>query len=220
MGVLLLLRHGQASLGAANYDELSELGRRQARAAGDRLAGADLEIGHVVCGSLVRQRDTAQAVLAGLGRRMADLAVSDRLDEYDHIGLLATHPSGISFEAATTDEGNRAVQPALEEAIARWAAGGGGDYRERHDEFTGRVLDAVGELSERPGTTLAVTSGGVIAVACAQQLGLPLTHWPALARVLVNGSITKFVTGRSGTNLLTFNDHAHLESDRAMITYR
>jgi hypothetical protein len=28
MGVLLLVRHGQGSLGTSNYDELSELGRR------------------------------------------------------------------------------------------------------------------------------------------------------------------------------------------------
>ena len=31
MGVLLLVRHGQASLGAADYDQLSELGHRQAQ---------------------------------------------------------------------------------------------------------------------------------------------------------------------------------------------
>ncbi len=36
----------------------------------------------------------------------------------------------------------------------------------------------------------------------------------------VNASITKVITGRTGRHLLTFNDHAHLESDRSLITYR
>ena len=38
MGVLLLLRHGQAALGEGNYDSLSLLGVRQAQLAGVRLA--------------------------------------------------------------------------------------------------------------------------------------------------------------------------------------
>ncbi len=219
MGILLLLRHGRASLGFANYDELSELGRRQARAAGDRLARADLDIGPVVCGSLVRQRDSATAVLAGLGRSSDDLAVDDRLDEYDHVGVLAAHSSTVTFEGATTADANRAVQSALDEAIVRWAAGDG-TYLEDHDQYTGRVIAVVADLAARPGTTVAVTSGGVIAVACTHLLGLPVWQWPALARVVVNGSITKILSGRSGTNLLSFNDHAHLETERDTITYR
>jgi broad specificity phosphatase PhoE len=71
-----------------------------------------------------------------------------------------------------------------------------------------------------PGTTLAVTSAGVIAVACAQLTGLPADRWPALARIAVNASITKLITGSTGTHLLTFNDHAHLEGDRSLVTYR
>jgi broad specificity phosphatase PhoE len=220
MGVLLLLRHGQASLGATNYDRLSETGRRQARMAGERLATADLTFEHVVCGSLVRQRDTALAALDALGRGVDRLAVDARLDEYDHVGVLAAHTSSVSFQASAGAEANRLLQPALEEAIARWAADDG-EYAERHDEFTGRTLAVVSELLDRPGSTLAVTSGGVIAVVCAHVLGLPLDQWPALARVLVNGSITKILRGRAGaTHLSTFNDHAHLEVDRSLLTYR
>jgi len=67
VGVLLLVRHGQGSMGTADYDQLSELGHRQARAAGARLARADLSISQVWCGGLVRQQETARAVLAELG---------------------------------------------------------------------------------------------------------------------------------------------------------
>jgi broad specificity phosphatase PhoE len=216
VGVLVLLRHGQASMGAADYDQLSELGHRQARAAGARLGRADLGVGQVWSGALSRQQETARAVLAELGRPPGDLRTDDRLDEYDPAGILgASDP----FAGATTPESRRALQVTLDEALARWIQDGTA-YPETHAAFTTRVQAAVAELAALPGTTLAVTSAGVIGVACAQVTGLPADRWPALARVAVNASLTKLITGSTGTNLLTFNDHAHLEGDRSLITYR
>lgn len=216
MGVLVLLRHGQASMGTADYDQLSELGHRQARAAGARLARADLTIGQVWSGALARQHETARAVLTGLGRPPGDLRTDDRLDEYDPAGILgASDP----FAGATTPESRRALQVTLDEALARWIQGGAA-YPEAHAAFTARVQAAVAELAALPGTTLAITSAGVIAVICARVTGLPADRWPTLARVVVNASLTRLITGSTGTNLLTFNDHAHLEGDRSLVTYR
>jgi broad specificity phosphatase PhoE len=219
VGVLLLLRHGQGSMGTSDYDQLSELGHRQARSAGARLARADLSISHVWSGALARQQETARTVLTELGRPLSDLHTDDRLDEYDPLGVLGRDAAGDPFAAATTPESRRALQVTLDEALGRWIQGGAG-YPEPHGAFTGRVQAAVASLAAMPGTTLAVTSAGVIAVACAQLAGLPADRWPALARVVVNASITKLITGRAGTQLLTFNDHAHLEGDRSLITYR
>lgn len=217
MGVLLLMRHGQAALGTADYDRLSDLGREQARLAGVRLAGG-VTVDRVVCGALVRQRDTAITSVAMMNRPELGLSVDQRLDEYDHAAVLTAHTSAVSFESATPDSA-RHVQAALDEAIRKWAAGGDG-YAEGHDAFVGRVRDVVSELAGRRGCTLAVTSGGVIAVAAAHLLGLPSDKWPALARVSVNAGITKVITGTAGSNLITFNDHAHLEHDRSLISYR
>jgi broad specificity phosphatase PhoE len=220
MGVLLLVRHGQASLGAADYDRLSDLGRRQARVVGARLAGPGVTIDRVVTGALSRQRDTAEAILTALGKPLSDLAIDDRLDEYDHVTVMARHEAGISFADATAHgERGRALQSALEEAIGRWISGGDG-YGETHDAFIERVQGAIGDLVGKPGGTVAVTSGGVISAYCALSLGLPVERWPSLARLVVNASITKIINGRTGTSLVTFNDHAHLESDRALISYR
>jgi broad specificity phosphatase PhoE len=97
MGVLLLVRHGQASMGTADYDQLSDLGRHQARATGTRLAAADLAIDRVTCGALTRQGDTAAEIMAMLpdtvheaGPEPAEFGphIDDRLDEYDHVGVL------------------------------------------------------------------------------------------------------------------------------------
>jgi broad specificity phosphatase PhoE len=220
MGVLLLVRHGQASLGTADYDNLSDAGRRQAEMLGARLARTDLAIDRVVSGALRRQRDTAQAVLAALGRPLAELQTDERLDEYDHVEVLARHTTEVTFATATASgETGRALQSTLEEAIGRWISGETG-YSESHDAFIERVLNAVRQLVAGPGGTVAVTSGGVIAAFCAQALGLPEERWPGLARLLVNASITKVISGHTGTSLVTFNDHAHLEPDRGLITYR
>jgi broad specificity phosphatase PhoE len=209
MGVLLLVRHGQASLGTADYDRLSDVGRQQAQVTGARLARTDLAVDRVVSGALTRQRDTAEPVLAALGWPASRLRIDERLDEYDHVGVMAT----------ADGERGRALQSALEEAIGRWIAGDSGDG-ETHEAFIGRVMDSITELAATPGATIAVTSGGVIAAYCALALGLPVERWPGLARLIVNASITKIITGHTGTNMVTFNDHAHLETDRALITYR
>jgi broad specificity phosphatase PhoE len=218
MGVLLLVRHGQASLGTADYDRLSEVGRRQAQVTAARLARTDLVIDRVVSGGLTRQRDTAQALLDALGWPVSRLRIDERLDEYDHVEVMARHTTEVTFATAEGEVG-RALQSTLEEAIGRWISGETG-YQESHAAFIDRVLAAVGQLVGEPGGTVAVTSGGVIAAFCVQALGLPEERWPSLARLLVNASITKVISGHTGTSLVTFNDHAHLETDRAQITYR
>ena len=122
MGVLLLVRRGRGSMGTADYDQLSELGHRQARAAGARLARADLSISQVWCGGLARQQETARAVLAELGRPLSDLRTDVRLDEYDPLGVLGGDIAGDPFAAATTPAPAARCRP-------RWtrrSAGGSG----------------------------------------------------------------------------------------------
>ncbi len=54
--VVLLVRHGQASFGADDYDVLSDLGRRQAEVAGEELRRRGLHAPLLVSGGLRRQR--------------------------------------------------------------------------------------------------------------------------------------------------------------------
>jgi broad specificity phosphatase PhoE len=52
MGNLYLVRHGQASFGAADYDNLSELGQRQSVRLGEYFAGKGLQFDAVITGTL------------------------------------------------------------------------------------------------------------------------------------------------------------------------
>ena len=51
MGVVLLVRHGQASWGAADYDNLSEVGEQQSRVLGRALADRGVQPSVVVAGA-------------------------------------------------------------------------------------------------------------------------------------------------------------------------
>src|SRR6476660_3762059 len=66
MGQIYLVRHGQASFGKANYDQLSELGIEQARLLGQWFASCGVHIDKVVTGDMQRHRQTAEACMAML----------------------------------------------------------------------------------------------------------------------------------------------------------
>ena len=67
MGQLLLVRHGQASWDADDYDVLSETGWEQSRLLGQALAARGIMPDVVVHGGMRRHRETAEACLAELG---------------------------------------------------------------------------------------------------------------------------------------------------------
>lgn len=224
MPSLLLVRHGQASFGAADYDVLSERGHAQSALLADRLATAPPAA--LLHGTMRRQADTA----AALHERWPALApqTDGRLDEYDHEALVAAlveaEGEEIDRRLREADEPSRAFQDVLELALARW---GDGDLDaadvEPYAGFRARVRAAVTETLAALGSgeqAVAVSSGGAISAVCADLLGLDAAGWRRLNRVLANASITRVVAGRRGTSLVTVNDYAHLEHDPPLVTYR
>lgn len=213
MSVLLLVRHGQASFGAADYDVLSALGEQQAGLLGARLAPLAPRVQALVSGRLLRQQDTARHL--GVAAGLTDTVETDPgWDEYDAVDVLAGVPS-----REVTD--NASFQLLLDDALVRWTSGEADEaYGESWPAFQARVLAALERALARPGTTVVTTSAGSIGVAAAHVLGLPAPGWARLARVQVNAGLTKIVSGRSGTSLVSFNDHAHLEGGPDLLTYR
>ncbi len=62
MSEIYLIRHGQASFGEEVYDKLSPTGIRQARVLARHLAHLNPSFDMVYCGTMERQRMTAQEV--------------------------------------------------------------------------------------------------------------------------------------------------------------
>jgi hypothetical protein len=74
---------------------------------------------------------------------------------------------------------------------------------------------------ETGSTAIVVTSAGVVAGICVRLLGLPPEAFIAFNRPSVNAGLTKVVVGASGSTLVSYNDHAHLErGHRSLVTYR
>ena len=209
---MLLVRHGQASYGGPDYDVLSERGHAQAERLAADLVRRGFAAERMVSGRLARQRDTA-AVLG-------EFTVDARWDEYDADDILAHH----SETAARLERPGlvalspREFQDVLEAALLAWvAAGDASPCAETWPAFAARVAAGLEAATERP--TLVCTSGGAIAAACVGLLGIAPEAFVALNRVTVNTGVTKVVRGRSGTSLVSFNEHGHLEAD-GLVTYR
>ncbi len=216
MGQLLLVRHGQASWDADDYDVLSPTGWEQGRALGRAWSDRGLRPDAVVRGGLRRHRETAQALLESFDG--LDAAVDDGWDEFDHVAVLA----GALVPPAALPTDKREYQAVLEQAIDTWMQDDG-DYAEPFAAFTARVGEAL-RRTPSEGTVAVVTSGGAIAWVAASLLAdgeptLAARLWRRLNVVCVNASVTKVVRGQRGSTLVSFNDHTHLEAE-GLLTYR
>ncbi len=221
MGLLLLVRHGQASFGAEDYDVLSENGVVQSRRLGEVLAAQGFSPSVVLHGAMRRQRDTARAMVDGAGWD-APLETDQRWDEFGHLGVLAAYPAG----SDQTD--GRSFQEQFELATQRWAsAEHDHEYDETYAAFLERVRDGLGHaagLSGPGSSALVVTSGGAIAAACAalvvgsEEPAMLSPVWHRLNTVLANASVTRVLVGSSGPRLLTYNEHSYLGPE--LVTYR
>lgn len=230
MAIIYLVRHGQASFAAADYDDLSPLGREQARVLGEALAARRVLPDLVLCGQLRRHKQTATECLGALGRE-PHWEEDAAWDEYDHNEVLGgldvryRTQAGIAAELAGQDNPKRVFQAIFERAMARWIdAAYHHEYRESFPAFCSRLEQGLTRLAARLGrsqTAIVFTSGGAISVIARKLLGLSDQRTMLLSGALVNASVTKLFTGDSGITLSTLNEHAHFEGkDKRLITYR
>ena len=73
MGNLYLVRHAQASFGAADYDNLSELGHRQSVRLGEYFAKNGVQFDAVLTGTLKRHAQTYAGICQASGHTVAPL---------------------------------------------------------------------------------------------------------------------------------------------------
>ena len=227
MPAILLARHGQASFGTADYDVLSPAGLEQTTALAADLERRGIAIDLVVTGSMARQRGTAEPIAAVMGR---ELTVDPRWDEFDSTDVFVHHSNSTVREerpaGSTAPEiSSREFQAILDEALHAWIdCGDESATAESWPAFARRSADACAALMDDLGTgrtALVSTSGGVIAAICVELLGVPDATAVAFNRVTANTGVSKVVGGRSGTTLVSFNEHSHLERDgRSLVTYR
>jgi broad specificity phosphatase PhoE len=222
VGQLFLVRHGQAAWGSDDYDVLSETGWEQSRLLGRALAGRAIVPDVAIMGGMRRHRETAEACLGELPGA-PEPRIASEWDEFDHVSMLALLKPPFEGREPTRAE----FQEWFEAATARWT---GGDHDQDYAEPFTVFIERVGEALRRTakatasGTTIVFSSGGPIAWATASLLTgdreSATELWRRLNPVCVNTGVTRLVTGRRGTTLVSFNEHAHLDGVPDVLTYR
>jgi broad specificity phosphatase PhoE len=236
VGQIYLVRHGQASFGAEDYDELSELGAKQSRLLGGWLAHLNQPLSCVVTGGLKRHRQTADACMAAVPENLrppGGWKVDAGFDEYDHHEMLLRHKPEFAdpVKAKRTLEQadpnpRKAFQKIFSEAMARWMSGRHDrDYRESWPDFRARCSGALRKLIDDSGasqTAIVFTSGGPITAICQDILGMPDERAAALNYGLVNSAMTKLLYQPGRVSLCYLNSFPHLEQtgEPKNITYR
>lgn len=215
---LILIRHAQAALGAANYDQLTDLGWEQARALGAALHQQGVRPDHVITGGMRRQLETA----TGLGFT-SPTSIDPGFVEIDMFGLmkraasadpeLAGDPSGQGpnhqLDQQTGDQSDPQIDRQqfganLARALRLWAEGKI-NGAESWSEYCLRVQQALLRASTLEGTVFIVTSGGAIAAALAEALSLGIRAHIDLFLRLRNCSLTEMIPTRSGLRPLAIN---------------
>jgi len=87
MSTITLIRHGQASFGKSDYDQLSDIGYDQARRLGVALAEREESIDTVFIGGMLRHRQTAETCLESMGLDLP-LQVLPNFSEFNHEHIL------------------------------------------------------------------------------------------------------------------------------------
>ena len=87
MSQVLLVRHGQASWGADDYDVLSGRGVEQSAVLGAALAARGLEPTVLVAGAMRRHHQTAAAAVEAAGWDV-EVTTDEGWNEFDHLQVL------------------------------------------------------------------------------------------------------------------------------------
>ena len=223
MAELYLVRHGQASFGADNYDDLSPSGRTQSSWLGEYFAQANLRFDRVVIGTMQRHRQTADAILAAMGGPQIELAQDAGLNEYDFEALFAAVgdeglPPGLSATSSKKD-----FYKGLRQVLQLWADDRlPGVVPETWQQFQTRVQRARSDIQRTGGRrVLVVSSGGPIAVTAQQVLQTPAATAIALNLQIRNSSVCQYVFNDNAMSLVSFNSVPHLEhaERREFVTY-
>ena len=221
MATIYLIRHGQASFGADDYDKLSELGCRQAQVLGEYLRDCNITFDAVYSGDLLRQRETCQLAVASqpeevphnIDPRFNEIRNDEQL-EYLLPEAMKMHPEiralverGLSsskdYQKVIDAVFNYWVSPQCDEpSIQSWS-----DYSAGARQA---LLDVM--HNQGGGKTVGIfTSGGTIATLVAHVLGLNGGQTYQFYEPIFNCSVTQLFYSGQKVSLSYFNDRSFLQ---------
>lgn len=212
MGTLYLVRHGQASFGADNYDVLSELGQRQSLRLGEYFRYKGIRFDAALTGSLNRQLQTYTGICQGMASSLQSETWAG-LNEYDSAAVIAAiHPQQLA--KPDSPEMYRHHFRLLRDGLTQWMAGVVSPQgMPTYDGFVAGITAALDHVRKNhSGNVLLVSSGGPISTAVGQVLGTSPEATIELNLRIRNSSVTEFAFTPKRHMLVTYNTLPHLDA--------
>lgn len=223
MATLYLVRHGQASFAAENYDRLSALGRQQSVWLGEYFAERGVVFARAVCGTMDRQRQTARAILETMG---SGLTAEEHpgWNEYSGEALYKAYVGDEWARGRATGD-VRAVYRVIKAALEAWSEDRlQGALPETWRGFGERITAAMRSACAglpNDANVLVASSGGAIGRGVADLLQAPARAAIELNLQFRNSGFCEIFFSQRSLRLVSMNCVPHLErSDRRdAITY-
>jgi len=230
VGVIYVVRHGQAAFGTEHYDRLTEIGFTQAQLLGGYFARRNIRFDAVFTGTLRRQAETAQGIFEGhaaTGARSLPESFSG-LDEYKPEAIMMAFNGHFPAPTAAAERRDPVVVRehfrVLREALLAWAEDrtkpeGMPTWQTFQDGAVAALIEARQRFPD--GNVLIVSSGGPIAAIVAAALNAPPATAVDLNLRIRNSSLTEFAATPRRHQLISFNGLPHLDTnpDTTLITY-
>ena len=215
MGTLYLVRHGQASLGAADYDQLSPLGRRQSQQLGRYFLQKNLQFEAVLTGTLRRHAQTCDGIWDGMGTLSTppSIVTWPGLNEYDSEAIMACVPRTQPLPHPSTPDGFKQHFRLLRDGLKLWMLGESSPMgMPGWVDFQQGVTSALDHVrTHYQSNVLLVSSGGPIATALSHVLNTPVATTIDLNMRIRNSAVSELSFTRSRHSLMTFNTLPHLD---------
>jgi broad specificity phosphatase PhoE len=226
---LFLVRHAQASMGAEDYDNLSEHGIEQSTRLGRAFVERGMSFDAVYIGPKRRHRQTLDHLSKAavpLGLALPEAIELKELTEIDaHLlgdeamrRVLPSCPNLLEQLAekkldASGREAIRHYVGVFEALMKRWAKG---EFRDRlvpYEDFSRQVLKGLQKIMRAEGRkrrVLVVTSGGPVSLSTRHALDATADRAVELMFALNNASVTELRYTENRLSLVRFNDVGYL----------
>ncbi len=229
MAAIYLIRHGQASFGKADYDQLSEKGCKQAMILGQYWQ-SNAAPHKFYCGDLLRHSQTLKCFTEGVHKEETPTIIHSGFNEFNHVDILTNYNEKWQNFAKMSEEinklktPNKSFQKEFSIALERWiSAGKGNEYLESWPQFKARCISALQDIIKQEevinrktsgdksaNDILVFTSGGTISVIIQHILQLNDAQTLRINQQLRNTSVTKLLFSDKNLSIDYFNNYSHL----------
>lgn len=244
MAAIYLIRHGQASFGSTDYDQLSEKGSKQGVMLGQYWQSSVVP-SKFYSGDLLRHGQTVKCFIQGYQGEETPMIIHSGFNEFDHVDILVNYNPQWQNDVKMSEainrlkEPNKTFQKEFSQALNRWVTGNKDhEYKESWPQFKMRCIRALQDIiaqelantrkftagvehTKKSKDILVFTSGGTISVIVQHILALSDQQTLQINQQCRNTSVTKLLFSQNKLSVDYLNNYSHLEQAGAdWVTFR